>query len=88
MTGSKEDFVVRGNFGTVTACSLPPWTPSHIVDLMNEKLGLMLRQDLVTFMVANTPLKGHHINTSTGSDAISVDSADGFGGLIHQFLYA
>ena len=55
---------------------------------MNEKLGLMLRQDLVTFMAANTPLRGHHINTSTGSDAISVDSADGFGGLIHQFLFA
>ncbi|EDR03278.1 uncharacterized protein LACBIDRAFT_331732 [Laccaria bicolor S238N-H82] len=50
MIGSKDDFMVQGNFGTVTACSLPPWTPSHIVDLMNQKLGLMLRQDLVTFM--------------------------------------
>ena len=91
MIGSKDDFVVRGNFGTVTACSLPPWTPSHIVDLMNEKLGLMLRQDLVTFMAldnANTRLRGHHINTSTSSEAISVDSAEGLGGLVPQFLFA
>ena len=91
LIGSEEDFVVRGNLGTVTACSLPPWIPSHIVDLMNEKLGLMLRQDLVTLMAldnTNTRLGGHHINTSTGSEAISVDSAEGLGGLVPQVLFA
>lgn len=75
--GSKEDFVVRGNFGTVTACSLPPWTPSHIVDSMNEIFGLTLRKDLVTFMAANRLLRG----------SIYVDSDDGFGPLIPQSLF-
>ncbi|KIJ94947.1 hypothetical protein K443DRAFT_109604, partial [Laccaria amethystina LaAM-08-1] len=88
MKGSEDDFVVRGNLGTVTACSLPPWTPSHIVDLMNEKLGLMLRQDLVAFMSldnAHTRLRGH---TSTDSEPISVDSAEGLGGLVPQLIFA
>jgi len=68
---------VRGSHGAVSGCTLPLWTPSDIVDSMNEKFGLILRQDLVTLM------NGRRIRNrckSTGSETLSLDSSEGSGG--------
>ena len=50
LTDINQPFIVRGSHNTVTACSLPIWTPEHIVDLMNEAFGSQLRQELIDFM--------------------------------------
>jgi hypothetical protein len=36
---SEEEFLVRGSHGRVSRCTLPIWTPSEIVDSMNERFG-------------------------------------------------
>ena len=75
---------MRGSHGAISGCTLPPWTPSDIVDLMNERFGAILRQDLLTLM---NP--GHFRNRckSTGSETLSLDSYEGSGGFVHQALY-
>lgn len=42
-----KPFIVRGAHSVISACTLPPWTPSEVVDRMNTYFGMMLRQDLV-----------------------------------------
>ena len=58
------------------------WTPSDIVDSMNERFGLMLRQDLMTLMnegkAKSTCFRNHC--KSTGSVTLSLDSSEGSGG--------
>jgi hypothetical protein len=74
-------FTVRGSHGRISGCTLPPWTPSDIVDSMNEYFGAILREDLVTLM--DSDLDSHHFRNrckSTGSDTLSLDSYDGIGG--------
>lgn len=83
MKKREGEFVVRGNHGTVSGCTLPLWTPSDIVDSMNERFGQILRQDLVT--LRNGPLRNRC--KSTGSETLSLDSSEGSGGgFVHQAL--
>ncbi|KAF8952139.1 hypothetical protein BDZ97DRAFT_1745881 [Flammula alnicola] len=81
MKDRKGDFFVRGSHGTVSACTLPLWTPSNIVDSMNERFGLMLRQDLVTLMNEDKAKSRFRDRCkSTGSETLSLDSSEGSGG--------
>lgn len=77
-----QKFFVRGSHGTITACSLPTWTPSHIVDIMNQNFGLVLRQDLLTLMQLeeNASQRFRVRRKSTGSETLSLDSLEGNGG--------
>jgi hypothetical protein len=40
-------FLVKGSHTTVSACTLPPWLPSNIVDAMNQIFGSRLRKELI-----------------------------------------
>ena len=65
------------------------WTPSDIVDSMNERFGLMLRQDLVTLMNEGKAKSTCFKNRckSTYSETLSLDSSEGSGGgFVHQAL--
>jgi len=89
MKEREEEFFVRGSHGTVSACTLPLWTPSNIVDSMNESFGLMLRQDLVTLMNEDRAKSTCFRNCckSTGSETLSLDSSEGSGrGFVPQAL--
>lgn len=66
-----EYFRVRGRHIHVSGCSLPLWTPSHIVDDMNAIFGAILRMALADLM-PDTAFKPRV--ASGGSQAISVDS--------------
>ena len=77
-------FTVRGSHARISGCTLPPWTPSDIVDSMNDDFGAILREDLVTFMDS---LHFRNRCKSTGSDTLSLDSYDGLGwGFVSQSL--
>ncbi|KAF9480146.1 hypothetical protein BDN70DRAFT_640415 [Pholiota conissans] len=43
-------FFVQGDVGVYSACSLPLWTPSYIVDSINADLGCQLSRNLTHFM--------------------------------------
>ena len=47
----KQPFLVWGSHSNVTACTLLPWTPSHIVDLMVNIFEDQLRKDLIALML-------------------------------------
>jgi hypothetical protein len=76
-TKRKREILIRGNHGTVSACTLPPWTPIDIVESMNAAFALRLRQDLVTLMEDLERSKRRNRCTSTGSETLSLDSAAG-----------
>ena len=76
MKNRKEEFLVRGNHSTISACTLPPWIPSEIVDTMNETFGALLRSDLVALMHENNTCFRNRCN-STGSETLSLDSSAG-----------
>ncbi|KAF9485151.1 hypothetical protein BDN70DRAFT_871529 [Pholiota conissans] len=50
ISGSPSAFAIRGNHGTISGCSLPPWTPDRFVAAMNARLGSILRQGLIALM--------------------------------------
>lgn len=66
-------FIVRGSHNTVTACSLPPWLPEHIVDAMNQHFGQQLRTKLLKFH--GTLLRDRP--ASTGSNGLSLQEGEG-----------
>jgi len=74
-----DQFLVRGRHGKISACTLPPWTPSLIVDNMNLKFGTILLQDLNSFMDKVNGIQGHALecSNSTGSGTLSLDSDGG-----------
>ena len=89
MRDHERDFFVRGNHGTISACTLPPWTPSAIVERMNDSFGEILRQDLVTLMDQSKDTRRSFRNrcNSTGSEMLSIDSSEGSGGgFLHQIF--
>ena len=70
-----QPFIVRGSHSTITACTLPPWTPSEIVDEMIQHYAALLRNDLIqlkrsTEASSNKPgyLRNH--SASTGSTTL------------------
>ncbi|KIJ96413.1 hypothetical protein K443DRAFT_682330, partial [Laccaria amethystina LaAM-08-1] len=74
-----DQFLVQGRHGNISACTLPQWTPSLIVDNMNLKFGTILLQDLNCFMDKVNGIQGHTLerSNSTGSGALSLDSDGG-----------
>ena len=76
MSNHGENFVVHGNHGRIFPCSLPPWTPSNIVDMMNTMFGQLLLGDLVTLKRENRGVFRDRCR-STGSDSLSIDSSEG-----------
>ena len=71
LKGTKDPFIVRGAHGTVSACTLPPWIPEQVVDLMNMHFGDLLRKELGKLMAQTV----HRNRTrSTGSERLSLDS--------------
>ncbi|EDR12804.1 uncharacterized protein LACBIDRAFT_323546 [Laccaria bicolor S238N-H82] len=72
-------FLVRGNHGRISACTLPPSTPDHVVDLMNRIYGGYLLTDMNTFMNKVNGIQGHALecSRSTGSGILARDSDDG-----------
>ncbi|KJA14958.1 hypothetical protein HYPSUDRAFT_208271 [Hypholoma sublateritium FD-334 SS-4] len=75
--------IVKGSHNTITACSLPPWLPAHIVDSMNEYFAAQLKEALDQIM--QDPDSGRGRTKSTGSHRLSQDSADGAGGFLPAF---
>lgn len=67
-----QPFRVRGSHSNVSGCTLPLWTPSHIVDDMNATFGSHLRKALVTLMPA-APFRSRR--NSGGSQTLSINSA-------------
>jgi len=74
-------FITRGFHHTITACTLPIWTPESIVDLMITYFGSILRAELVHLL--ENPQSFRSRAHSTGSN-ISYDSSDGQNP-VHQF---
>jgi hypothetical protein len=74
-----DQFLVRGRHGKISACTLPPWTPSLIVDSMNFKFGTMLVQDLNFLKDQVNGIQGRALerSISSGSGTLSVDSDEG-----------
>jgi hypothetical protein len=75
-------FLVRGSHGTISSCTLPPWTPSDIVDEMIDKFGSILINDLLSFKEKVYGVQGHTLerSISSGSGTLSLDSDEGHGG--------
>lgn len=73
------EFLIRGSHGTVSPCTLPLWTPSNVVDSMNQRFGLMLRQDLVTLMDEEA-VKSRRATTIPEAETLSLDSSEGISG--------
>lgn len=88
MKGRKENFVVRGNHGRIFSCSLPPWTPSNIVEMMNTMFGGLLLQDLAALKKQSSGPVFRDRCRSTGSDSLSIDSSEGGRLLKHQLAYS
>jgi len=74
--GHAEHFVVQGNHGRISACSLPPWTPINIVHMMNTMFRGVLLEDLAALKNRNSKVFRNRC-WSTGSDALSIDSSEG-----------
>ena len=66
----EQPFLVKGTHSTVTACTLPPWLPSDVVDRMNQIFGGQLREELIK--IFKSPLTRSR-SLSTGSRRISSD---------------
>ena len=82
----EEQFIVRGSHSVILACALPPWTPSLVVDLMIKVFAKILREDLIA-LKANVEASGgfnRNRSGSTGSDTLSVDSADSYKAVSHD----
>jgi hypothetical protein len=58
----------------VSACTLPPWLPSSVVDQMNEEFGDHLRRELIN--LKNNPFLRSR-SSSSGSGRISSDIGHG-----------
>ena len=74
----EQPFLVKGSHSMVTACTLPPWLPSDIVDKMNQIFGGQLNLELIK--LCKSPLMQNH-SSSTGSWRISSDIGHGVGGI-------
>lgn len=87
MRDREGDFIIRGGHGTISACTLPPWTPSDVVERMNDTFGEMLRKDLMTLMDESMDTHSYFRNRrkSTGSETLSLDSSEGSGVLRQDF---
>ncbi|KJA15940.1 hypothetical protein HYPSUDRAFT_47888 [Hypholoma sublateritium FD-334 SS-4] len=42
-----QEFAIQGSHSVISACTLPPWTPSDVVDKMIHYFAAMLRRDLI-----------------------------------------
>lgn len=73
----QQPFLVRGAHSNVSACTLPPWTPSHIVDKMVAFFGDRLRKDIIALMPTDgsTPFRSR--TASSGSQTLSINSNAG-----------
>ena len=70
-----EGFVIRGAHKTVTPCSLPPWLPADVMQVMIEEFAKRLRKalDNLLFIDSQTESQGQ---VSTGSTCLLVMSFD------------
>lgn len=71
-----DEFLVRGRHGNISACTLPLWTPSRVVDEMNLKFGIILLQDLESLQNEVNGIQCHAFehSKSTGLETLSLDS--------------
>jgi hypothetical protein len=76
----EEQFVVQGFHSIISVCTLPPWTPSLVVDLMIKVFAKILREDLITLKTSVEASGGFSRNCSgsTGSDTLSINSTDSY----------
>jgi hypothetical protein len=76
----EEQFVVRGSHSIISACTLPPWTLSPVVDLMIKVFAKILREDFITLKTNVEASGGFSWNCSgsTGSDTLSINSTDSY----------
>lgn len=68
-----QPFRVRGSHANVSGCTLPLWTPSHIVDDMNAAFGTHLRKALIDLMPA---VSFRSRLNSGGSQTLSINSGE------------
>ena len=73
----ERPFLVKGSHSTVTACTLPPWLPSDVVDDMNQIFGGHLGRELVK--IYESPSTRSR-SLSTGSQRLSSDIGHEVGG--------
>ncbi|KIJ95741.1 hypothetical protein K443DRAFT_108324, partial [Laccaria amethystina LaAM-08-1] len=68
-----QPFLIRGSHRTISSCTLPDWTPRHIVKELIEHFGQSLREVIGQLMERThwAPLK---YSPSAGSSALSVTS--------------
>ncbi|KAF8804067.1 hypothetical protein BYT27DRAFT_7194791 [Phlegmacium glaucopus] len=69
-------FITRGSYNTLSACTLPPWTPEGIVDSMNLSFGILLRRELIKLM--NNPVWAKNRTQSVDSPRLSSLKGDWF----------
>ena len=77
LSSPSDPFITRGSHNTLSACTLPTWTPEEIMDSMNAWFGLQLRHELVKHMspsLQNRPKVRTH---SMDSQRLSIDSLQG-----------
>ena len=70
-----DPFITQASHSTLTACTLPTWTPEDIVKEMNTFFGSMLRSELVKLMGESSRLRNQA--HSTNSQRLSLDSNEG-----------
>lgn len=57
---------MKGSHGTVTACTLPMWLPTHIIDIMVADFGTQLRNELVNLMSLTGQWRKRSASTGSG----------------------
>ena len=45
-----DPFIIKGSHTCISACTLPTWLPTDIVDSMNQEFRSVLREELITLM--------------------------------------
>ena len=45
-----DPFIIKGSHTCISACTLPTWLPTDIVNSMNQEFGSVLREELITLM--------------------------------------
>jgi hypothetical protein len=76
LSSSSEPFITRGSHDTLSACTLPTWTPASIVDAMNLRFGLQLRRELVKLMSDSSGPTSRNRANSANSQRLSLDSLE------------
>ncbi|KDR67659.1 hypothetical protein GALMADRAFT_231839 [Galerina marginata CBS 339.88] len=80
----QEPFITRGSHSIITPCTLPPWTPSPVVDSMIKTFGTILRRDLIALKDRESFSAP---TTTSGSDTPSIDNTELDGERLKQDIH-